>query len=63
MIKSQVFQINPQTFEDTSLSAEDSNLIVVQQQDEQFDVNNDQVELYVYLPNNNLVYQDYNYSG
>ena len=63
MIKSQVFQINPQTFEDTSLSAEDSNLIVVQQQDEQFDVNNDQVELYIYLPNNNLVYQDYNYSG
>ena len=62
MIKTKVFQINPTTFEDTSISIEDASLITTQQLDEQFDTNNNQVELYTYLPPNTLVGSYYNYS-
>jgi len=63
MIKTKVFQINPTTFEDTSISIEDASLITTQQLDEQFDTNNNQVELYLYLPPTTLVGSYYNYSG
>ena len=63
MINTQIFEIDPLSFEDISLSVEDSNLITVQQQDEQFDTNNDQVELYVYLRPSDLIFANYNYSG
>ena len=63
MIKTKVFQINPVTFEDTSISIEDASLITTQQLDEQFDTNNNRVELYLYLPPTLLVGSYYNYSG
>ena len=63
MIKTKVFQINPTTFEDTSISIEDASLITTQQLDEQFDTNKNQVELYLYLPPTTIVGSYYNYSG
>ena len=63
MIKTKVFQINPVTFEDTSISIKDASLITTQQLDEQFDTNNNRVELYLYLPPTLLVGSYYNYSG
>ena len=62
MIKTKVFQINPVTFEDTSISIKDASLITTQQLDEQFDTNNNRVELYLYLPPTLLVGSYYNYS-